>query len=302
MSPHTPNTLLESYLRQLKLPTFAQNYTAFAQDAARTDLSCERYLLALCEAELARRDTNRVERCITQARLPVLKELSQFDWSCVQGIAKTRVLELAQGGYITQAEPILMIGNPGLGKTHVATGLALAACRQGRRVRFYHVTTLVNDLVAAQHDLKLSRLLATLCRQDLLILDEFGFVPFSREGAHLLFQLCSALYERVAVIITSNLSFGDWKSVLGEEHLTAALLDRLTHRAHTIPTNVVSKMINERLRHPKRRHERTMPRKNMWYSRITRSMGAWSVSSNGKLPPPTSNVPLKTLRIQSSAI
>jgi DNA replication protein DnaC len=164
------DTLLESYLRQLKLPSFVQNYAAFAQDATRTELSCERYLLALCEAELAQRDAHRVERCIAQARLPVLKELSQFDWSCVQGVSKTRVFELAQGGYITHAEPILMIGNPGLGKTHVATGLALAACRQGRRVRFYQVTTLVNDLVAAQHELKLSRFLATLCRQDLLIL------------------------------------------------------------------------------------------------------------------------------------
>jgi len=183
------NSLLESYLRQLKLPTFAQNYAAFAQDAARTDLSCERYLLALCEVEISQRDANRVERCIAQARFPVLKELSQFDWSSVQGVSKTRVFELAQGGYITHAEPILMIGNPGLGKTHVATGLALAACRQGRRVRFYHVATLVNDLIVAQHELKLSRFLALLGKQELLVLDEFGFIPFSREGANLLFQL-----------------------------------------------------------------------------------------------------------------
>ena len=228
------NTLLESSLRQLKLPTFAQNYAAFAQDAARTGLSCERYLLARGFAELAQRDAHRVERCTAQARLPVLKELSQFDWSCVQGVSKTRVFELAQGGYIAHAEPILMLGNPGLGKTHVATGLALAACRQGRRVRFYHVATLVNDLIVAQHELKLTRLLATLGKQELLVLDEFGFIPFSREGAHLLFQLCSALDERVAVIITSNLKFSDWKSVMGEEHLTAALLDRLTHRAHIL--------------------------------------------------------------------
>jgi DNA replication protein DnaC len=228
------NTLLENYLRQLKLPTFAQHYAAFAQDAARTGLSCERYLLALCEAELAQREANRVERCISQAKLPVLKELSQFDWSCVQGVSKTRVFELAQGGYISQAEPILLIGNPGLGKSHVATGLALAACRQGRRVRFYNVATLVNDLICAQHDLKLSRYLAQLGKHELLVLDEFGFIPFTRDGAHLLFQLCSALYERSALIITSNLKFSEWNSVMGEEHLTAALLDRLTHRAHIL--------------------------------------------------------------------
>ena len=111
-------------------------------------------------------------------------------------------------------------------------------------MRFYNVATLVNDLIAAQQELKLSRFMATLGKQELLVLDEFGFIPFSREGANLLFQLCSALYERVAVIITSNLKFGDWTSVMGEEHLTAALLDRLTHRAHMIPTKVVSMMIN----------------------------------------------------------
>ncbi|HZR42554.1 MAG TPA: IS21-like element helper ATPase IstB [Ktedonobacteraceae bacterium] len=249
------NTLLESYLRQLKLPTFAQNYTTFAQDAARTGLSCERYLLALCEAEMAQRDANRVERCISQARLPVLKELSQFDWSCVQGISKTRVLELAQGGYIAQAEPILMIGNPGLGKSHVATGLALAACRQGHRVRFYNVATLVNDLVCAQQELKLSRFLAQLCKHELLVLDEFGFIPFTRDGANLLFQLCSTLYERSALIITSNLKFSDWNSVMGEEHLTAALLDRLTHRAHILEFLGDSFRFRSRLRLAEQRGE-----------------------------------------------
>jgi DNA replication protein DnaC len=258
-----PNTLLESYLRQLKLPTFAQNYAAFASDAARTDLSCERYLLALCEAELSQRDANRVERCIAAARLPVLKELSQFDWSCVQGVSKTRVLELAQGGYIAHAEPILMIGNPGLGKTHVATGLALAACRQGHRVRFCNVATLVNDLIAAQHELKLSRFMASVCKQDLLILDEFGFVPFSREGANLLFQLCSALYERVAVIITSNLSFGEWKSIMGEEHLTAALLDRLTHRAHILEFLGESFRFRQRLKQSEQRGEEVEQAKSL---------------------------------------
>lgn len=253
MQPH--NSLLESYLRQLRLPTFAQNYTTFAQDAARTGQSCERYLLALTEAEMAQRDANRVERCISQAKLPVLKELSQFDWSCVQGISKTRVFELAQGGYITQTEPILMIGNPGLGKSHVAIGLALAACRQGRRVRFYNVATLVNDLISAQHDLKLSRYLSQLGKYELLVLDEFGFIPFSRDGANLLFQLCSALYERSALIITSNLKFSDWNSVMGEEHLTAALLDRLTHRAHILEFLGDSFRFRQRLKQSEQRGE-----------------------------------------------
>src|SRR5260370_2269331 len=210
MSMMQHQSLLETYLRQLRLPTFAQNYAAFAQDAARPGLACERYLFALSEAEISQGDANRGERSIGQAKLSVVKELSQFDWSCVQGVTKTRVLELAQGGYITQAEPIIMIGNPGLGKSHVATGLALAACRQGKRVRFYNVASLVNDLLSAQHELKVSRFMAGICKHDLLVLVEFGFIPFSRDGANLLFQLFSAGHERSSIIITSNLKICAW--------------------------------------------------------------------------------------------
>src|SRR5712692_2303074 len=115
-------TLLENYLRQLRLPTFAQNYQAFAQDAARSDLSCERFLLALCQAEAEQREANRIERAIINAKFPLVKELASFDFTAVEGISKTRVLELAQGGYMSKAETIILIGNPGLGKTHIATG------------------------------------------------------------------------------------------------------------------------------------------------------------------------------------
>jgi DNA replication protein DnaC len=244
--PH--QSLLESYLRQLKLPTFVHHYASFAQDASRGDLSCERYLLALCEAEIAQREAKRVERAIAQAKFPVIKDLSTFDFSALEGVSKTRVLELAQGGYLSRAESIILIGNPGLGKTHVATGLALAACRQGRRVRFYNAANLVNDLLSAQQELKLSRLMAQLCKQELLVLDELGFIPFSRDGAHLLFQLCSALYERLALIITTNLRFADWNQVMGEERLTAAMLDRLTHKAHILEFVGESFRFRQRLR------------------------------------------------------
>jgi DNA replication protein DnaC len=138
----------------------------------------------------------------------------------------------------------------------VATGLALAACRQGKRVRFYNVATLVNDLLSAQQELKLSRFMAGICKHDLLILDEFGFIPFSRDGANLLFQLCSALYERSAIIITSNLKFGDWNAVMGEEHLTAALLDRLTHRAHILEFLGESFRFRQRLQQTEQRGEK----------------------------------------------
>ena len=144
------------------------------------------------------------------------------------------MLDLARGEYLEKAESILMIGNPGLGKSHIATGLALAACRQGHRVRFYNAAGLVNDLIQAQSEHRLPKFLAAALRHRLIVLDELGFIPFSAIGAQLIFQFCSSLYERVSMIVTTNLRFADWTQVFGDERLTAALLDRLTHKAHIL--------------------------------------------------------------------
>jgi len=226
--------LLENYLRQLRLTTFAQNYQTFAQDAARTNLSFERYLLALCQAEAEQRQANKIERAIINAKFPIVKELASFDFSLVQGITKTRVLELSQGGYLSRAENIILMGNPGLGKSHIATGLALAACRQGKKVRFFGVASLVNDMLAANRDLRLSRFIKPFTRLDLVVLDELGFLPFSKEGGQVLFELCSELHERVSIIITTNLRFADWNGIFGDEIMTASLLDRLTSKGHIL--------------------------------------------------------------------
>jgi DNA replication protein DnaC len=226
--------LLETYLKQLRLPTFARHYRQVAEEAAQANLGYDHYLLALAEQEVAQREQNRQAQLIRAARFPVLKDLAAFDFSCLSSIHTPQILDLARGDYLRKAEPILMIGNPGLGKTHLATGLALAACRQGYKVRFYNAAGLVNELLQAQDDHRLSRVLAAALKQHLVVIDELGFIPFSPIGAQLIFQFCSSLYERVAMIVTTNLRFADWTQVFGEARLTAALLDRLTHRAHIL--------------------------------------------------------------------
>jgi DNA replication protein DnaC len=180
--------LLETYLKKLRLPTFLHNYARFAEDAARESLDYERFLLALAEQEVLQRQENQRRRRIQGARFPVHKELADFDFSCVSSLSKQRVLELARGAYIDQVEPIILVGNPGLGKTHVATGLALAACRQGHRVRFYTTAGLVNELILAQDEHRLSKFMASVLKHQLIVLDELGFIPFSTTGAQLIFQ------------------------------------------------------------------------------------------------------------------
>jgi DNA replication protein DnaC len=229
-----PNPLLDTYLHQLRLPTFVKNYSPFAADAARNGQDHVRFLLALVEQEIAQRERNLLQKRIKAARFPMLKELADFDFSAVPLLNKAQVLDFARGDYIRQRESIIFIGNPGLGKTHLATGLALSACRQGRRVRFWTAAGLVNELLQAQDEHRLHRFIAAALKMDLILLDELGFIPFSPSGAQVLFTFCSELYERLALILTTNLKFADWIQVFGDERLTAALLDRLTHHAHII--------------------------------------------------------------------
>jgi len=226
--------LLEAHLRTLNLPAFLASYQAYARDAAPNGLSPEQFLLGLCEAEMADRDANRIETAIRRAKFPFIKELAEYDFTAVENIPKTTILELAQGGYMGRAENLILVGNPGLGKTHLGIGLALAACRQGKHVRFYKAASLMNDLQMAQKKLTLSGFLSRFSRMDLLVIDELGFLAVDKAAAQLLFQLISDLYEQVSVIVTSNLRFSDWNAIFADDRMTTAFLDRLTHKGRIL--------------------------------------------------------------------
>lgn len=226
--------LLEGYLKQLYLKSFLHNYEPLAAEAIQNDQGYTRYLLALAEQEILQREANRRQRRLKEAKIPLIKELSTFDFSAMPHLNRQQILQLAQGDYIDRAEPVILVGNPGLGKTHIATALAVAATRQMHRVRFYNAAALVNELLTAQQEQRVDRFLGKALRHQLIVIDELGFIPFSATGAQLMFQFCSALYEQVAIVVTTNLKFADWGQVFGDERLTVALLDRLTHKAHII--------------------------------------------------------------------
>jgi DNA replication protein DnaC len=246
----TPYPLLEEQLQALQLASMRQEYATQAAVARHQGWPYEHYLAILVEQEMERRTRNRRQRRIQEARFPLLKELADFDFSALTAPSQAQVRQLADGAYLAQAQPILLVGGPGLGKTHVAIGLGLAACRQNQRVRFYTVTALVNELHQAQDHHQLPKFLDKALRHQLIILDEFGYVPFTTSGAQLLFQFCSALHERVSLLITTNLPFGEWVQVLGSERLTAGLLDRVTCTAHILEFVGESYRFRQGLAHP----------------------------------------------------
>jgi DNA replication protein DnaC len=242
------NLLLRSYLKRLRLPVMAQNYARLAEEASHSNKPYADYLLALVEGEILQRDENNQKTRIAKAHFPILKTLDSFDFSVIPSLNKSLVLELSRGSYIDKKENIIFMGSYGTGKSHLSVSLGICACRQGKRVRFYTAAGLINDLLEAQAQLRSSKLEAALARFDLIVLDELGFVPFTKEGAEALFTFCSSRYERGSLIITTNLDFARWKEVFGDEALTGALLDRLTHRCHIIEMNGDSYRFKENLK------------------------------------------------------
>jgi DNA replication protein DnaC len=179
--------LLHQYCKQLHLPALATHYQHFAEDAARENLTYDRFLLALLEREIQQRATNQEKRRLRLARFPVPYALDTFDFSAIPQLNKTRLLELAQGHWIDEHHNVILVGDIGTGKTHVGTALATAACRQGKSVRFFTAAGLVNELLEAQEKHCLDKLLASLLRLDLIMLDELGFLPLNPRSAQLLF-------------------------------------------------------------------------------------------------------------------
>jgi DNA replication protein DnaC len=247
--------LLEHYLKKLRLPTMLREYDSLAAVCRDDRSDYPTYLLRLVERELLDRERKAAERRVKDARFPVVKTLDTFDFRAQPSINESLVREVMGGEYIDNRENILLIGNSGTGKTHLACALAFAACAQGRRVRFFAVTGLVTELLECREEKKLQRLHKQLERFHLIVLDELGYVPFSKAGAELLFEVVSRSYERNSLIVTTNLPFEDWPEVLGSERLTGALLDRLTHRIHIIEANGES----YRLKYAKKRSKRQRP-------------------------------------------
>ncbi len=236
-TPDTPQLLLEHHLKTLRLPTILREYDKVARQCAVEKADFPRYLLRLTELELLDRDRRAIERRIRQARFPVIKSLDSFDFLAIPSLNKTLVLELARAEFLTRKENLLLLGNSGTGKTHIALALGLAACQRGHRVRFTTAAALVGELIEARDEKQLRRFQKQLAAYELLIIDELGFVPLSKTGAELLFEIISQRYERAATLVTSNLPFQEWTEVFGSERLTGALLDRLTHHVHILEMN-----------------------------------------------------------------
>jgi DNA replication protein DnaC len=252
-APDTPQVLLEHHLKALRLPTILREYDKLARTCAVEKANFQTYLLRLTELELLDRDRRSTERRIRQSRFPVVKGLDSFYFLAIPALNKSLVLELARAEFLTRKENVLLLGNSGTGKTHIALALGLSACQRGHRVRFITAAALVGELIEARDEKYLRRFQKQLAAHELLIIDELGYVPLSKTGAELLFETISQRYERSSTLITSNLPFDEWTEIFGSERRTGALLDRITHHVHILEMNADSYRLKQS------RRKRTQP-------------------------------------------
>jgi DNA replication protein DnaC len=232
--------LVQQLCKQLRMPTVAVQFQRLAEEALEKRQSHLDYLEAILSVEMEEREQNAIQRRLKEAHLPRIKTLEEFDFNITPQIAATKLRDLALGGYIERAEPVLFIGDSGTGKTHLLTSLCVAACRQKRRVRFTTATGLVNELIEAQHQQMLGRALKRWSRYDVIAIDEVGYVPMAEIGAEYLFQVIADRAEKAAVLLTTNLPFSEWTKVIPNTRLCKALVDRITDQAHIIETGTES--------------------------------------------------------------
>ncbi len=225
---------LKENLKALKLSTMASNVEGLVREARETGIGYDEFIFNLTLAELQGRSESRLNRRIREAKFPLIKPLETFDLATVPELDLRLFRELTAESYIKEHRNVIFLGKSGVGKTHMATALGIEACKNNFRTRFVTCYGLVNELIEARQERTLQRLIQRYVRYDLLILDELGYVPFSKKGSELLFQVLAERHEKGSVMITTNLGFADWTQIFGDQVMTAALLDRLTHKAHII--------------------------------------------------------------------
>jgi len=245
MSSEAPQILLAHHLKALRLPTFLREHDKLARLCGAEGVDHLGYLSRLAELEMIERTGRMIERRIKLAKFPAIKSLDSFEFKAIPSLNKMQVLDLSRCEYIDRRENIIALGPSGTGKTHIALGLGLAACQKGLSVGFITASALVHELLEASDEKTLLRLQKKLAGYKLLIIDELGFVPLSKTGAELLFEVFSQRYECGSTMVTSNLPFDEWTETFGSDRLTGALLDRLTHHVNILEMNGDSYRLNQ---------------------------------------------------------